>query len=352
MSSYSDGEARIENLNSFVSLAINFESYSDRGLQGFVALLDNAVANNQDFEREKKVNDDSNSVKIMSFHGSKGLQFPVCIIADVGGEFNLMDLKERIVLSDRLGFGMKYVDDDNVLNTTVARSAVELDLRKKLIAEEIRLFYVAMTRAKERLMFSISTENVAKKIEIAAINLGLDAVNTGKIPPEAILSATSSMSWILMMLLLQKDGKKLGNIANVNNIGFNGDGRFKLVVAENVYDDSTPVCDVVKCKSSSDTADLIDNDLLQQIKDRFDFKYPFAGESTIPSKIAVTELLDKSKAGFSFTNRPQFMSKFGLTPAERGTATHEFMQYADYSNAEKDVKNIVAVLKQIGAIDD
>ncbi|MBO5912913.1 MAG: PD-(D/E)XK nuclease family protein, partial [Clostridia bacterium] len=261
---------------------------------------------------------------------SKGLQFPVCIVAGCGNGFNKTDLNKQIITNGKYGIGMSFVDG-GVKYNTVAKNVLKSAYVSKMISEEIRLLYVAMTRAEERLMLSISCNDFENDVKNAIASLGLSAYDTNKIPAEIVLSAGGYKSMLLCSLLMQKDGDKLCEAAGMPILGFKNEGAFKLSVAQPNINVSNKACDDTPIVSHNFNPDII-----IKLRERFEYEYPYKEACNTPSKMAVTRLVHGDSQQFAFNSRPRFMSKAGLTPAERGTALHKFMQFADFNLAEKD----------------
>jgi hypothetical protein len=183
-----------------------------------------------------------------------------------------------------------------------------------------------MTRAEERLMLSITSQKCKDDVVSAASSLGLSAVNTGLVPAEAVINAQGFKSMLLSALLLQNDGDKLGQIADIDPIGFNGNAKFNFHYTEShSFED-----DFEEITEDSKQSYICDAETKLKLDERFNFEYPFINDTKIPSKMAVTSLVHGEKTAFAFKSRPRFMSKSGLTPAERGTAMHKVMQYFDF----------------------
>lgn len=344
MSSAVDGAQKKNNLSSLQVMASDFDSYSDTGLSGFLRYYDRAEEEGS--TGEKAAPSDIDAVRIMSFHGSKGLQFPVCIIAGCGNGFNLTDLKDSLIVNAKYGIGMSFIHQRTKFDT-IARKALRASQLNKTIAEEIRLFYVAMTRAEERLVLSLTTKKYEKDVKNAAVSLGMSASDTGLVPADAVLSATGLSPMILSAALLQKSGDAIANSVGIESIGFNGIGNFKYILNK-VCDSEDTVSFVTEAVNKG----TVDPELLKLAEERFSFRYPFEEEGAIPSKIAVTKLVHGSEREYSFRARPGFMSKAGLTPAERGTALHKFMQFSDYLKAEADPVAEVERLKEFEFISE
>ncbi len=327
------------NLLRLVAIANKLDGTENNGIIGFLAEFDRM--NKVKSSSGQAVGSDINAVKIMSFHGSKGLQYPICFIADCGGLFNKTDVTRQIILNDKYGIGLKFIDDDDVKAPSLAREALSVLQQKKLISEEIRLLYVALTRAEEKLYISITLPDVAKKIVSSSFGLGFLALQSGKASSTSVISANGYYEWLFMTALLQSSGDVISDFANLSPLGYGGDSKFdclfsKTIDIENSQHQSNDVIVEKKLIDEKEISLLVD-----EISERFNYKYSHSNLSDIPSKMAVTSLVHGDNNAFSFTARPRFMSKAGLTPAERGTAAHKFMQYASFDNAEEDIESEV-----------
>ncbi len=332
MSAKENGYEIKQNLITLKAIADEYEKLSSGGLTGFIAHFDRLASDGKPMDKALK--NGKNAVKIMSFHSSKGLQFPICIVAGLGNNFNKTDLNDKLIISKSAGIGMNIVCD-KIKHETASRKAMRIVQSKKLISEELRLLYVAMTRAEERLVLSITSTDCRKDIESAAAGLGLSAESTGLVPNEAVLNSQSFKPMVLSAALLQKSGNNLGEIADISPIGFNGGGDFKLTFRENFASEEAVSSETeVLIKNSSS-----DPELIKLFNERFSFNYIFENDTVTPSKMAVTSLVHGDKSAFRFKSRPRFMSKSGLTPAERGTAMHKVMQYIDFTKAETDLQS-------------
>lgn len=353
-----NGDEKVTNLSILKSMASDYESQFDGGLPGFIKYFDRCEA--EGVKSEKSSPKSVDAVRIMSFHGSKGLQFPVCIIGNIGKAFNKDDLKNSIITSGEFGIGVNYVTD-SVKHDTVARRAIRAHNEFKLFSEELRLFYVAMTRAEERLIISVSSRNIANEITKAVGALGLNAATTGKVPAESIVSAESLKKPFLCAALLQKNGNNLRSIAGLEPTVSDGCAEFKTTFIDtsvdgfvNVDDDTMPEASVTADDNSNSSVDdkTVYVDVKEFLDKRLNEAYPHQDECLIPSKMAVTKLVHGDSKEFSFKSRPRFMSKAGLTPAERGTALHKFMQFADYSRAEQNIEDEITRLAEFEFISE
>ena len=321
------------NLQTLVTMASAFDSANNGGLAGFISFFERAYAEKKT-GNERSVRSCSNAVNIMSFHRSKGLQFPICIVAGCGNGFNKMDINASYITDGNHGIAIKYVENGAEI-CPCAKKALSYSQTKKLIAEEIRLFYVAATRAEERLAVSITSNNIEKDVQDAAGDI-FD-IGDGKlaVSSNAIISAKGMKKMLLSAALLQKGNTKLLNVGKLDSLDVDGVGEYGLSCYK-MKDISTDVSGEVKVINDRPTIDIETVNLLNE---RFNYVYPYREECDIPSKMAVTKLVHGDSEEFIFTRRPRFMSKSGLTPAERGTALHKFMQFADYEKAEVSVED-------------
>lgn len=341
-----NGEEKVTNLCILKSMAADYESQSDGGLQGFVNYFDRCADEGQLGEKTPQTAVDA--VRIMSFHGSKGLQFPICIIADIGKRLNKTDLNAPVITSGDYGIGVNYVSD-SVKHDTVARRAIRDEQEFKLFSEELRLFYVAMTRAEERLIISLTSKNISGDICNSVASLGLFAEKSGKVPPQSVVTAESLKRPFLCAALLQNSGNKLREIAGLEPLPADGNAEFKTIFSP-VAGDSLHRSNTVSDRVLTDFTP--NSEVTEFLNKRLNEVYPYQDECLIPSKLAVTKLVHGDGNEFSFKSRPRYMSKAGLTPAERGTALHKFMQFSDFSKAECNIEDEITRLAEYEFISD
>ncbi len=154
----------------------------------------------------------ANVVKVMSIHRSKGLEFPICFLANCSRKFN-KDFGD-ILLNPDLGVGIKLLDRQHLRKyTTFQREAVKLDLERKGVSEELRVLYVAMTRARERLIMLTSLKNP----EATLPKLSLQILNAPQISPYVVGSANSFSDWLLLCALRHPSGQKLRELAGMSS---------------------------------------------------------------------------------------------------------------------------------------
>ncbi len=334
------------NLQTLVTMASSFDSANNGGLSGFIKFFDHAYAEKKT-GNERSVKTCSNAVNIMSFHRSKGLQFPICIVAGCGNGFNKMDINSQYITDGKYGIAIKYVENGSEI-CSYAKKALSHSQTKKLVAEEIRLLYVAATRAEERLALTITSNNIEKDVQSAAGDIFESDDGSLSVSSDAIISAKGIKKMLLSAALLQKCNTKLLNVGNLDSLVANGVGEYRLSCYK-MKDISRETSGEIKVFNVDQT---VDSETLDLLNEKFDFVYPYVDECDIPSKMAVTKLVHGDSEEFVFTRRPRFMSKSGLTPAERGTALHKFMQFADYEKAENSVEDEIKRLYEFEFISE
>lgn len=192
------GKQRQANLYALVDRANRYEQTSFRGLFQFVRFIEKMQEKDKDLA-EPVILSEENAVRVMTIHASKGLEFPVVFILDMTKEFNLGDLNERYIFDDRLGVGIRYLDQsDRMLYETLPFLAIKQAKLKKLLSEEMRKLYVALTRAEQKLYLIGSYNN-----QEAAFKewLKIADVQTKVLPSENRLQGKSSlMNWVGMSI--------------------------------------------------------------------------------------------------------------------------------------------------------
>ncbi|MCD7733692.1 MAG: helicase-exonuclease AddAB subunit AddA [Clostridiales bacterium] len=273
-----------------------------------------------------------NGVRIMSIHRSKGLEFPVVILAGLNRTINRTDERAPVLFHPKLGVGPKGVDPElRIEYPTLARKAVQLKLEEETKAEELRLLYVAMTRAREKLIMTCSMTNAWKE-------LGNLLPEAGPHPdPQALQEKDSVAKWLLLPVLARTDAQALRLGGSVSNPISASDWGIRLVPAEPPLTHSGR--QAASPATEETAAETLDLSLL-------DWRYPWTPLSELPSKVTATQLkgrpLDEEVAqetrqppAVPDFPRPRFRQETaGLTPAQRGTVLHTVMELVRLDRAD------------------
>jgi len=304
------GSHRQRNLISFFELARRYETFGNRGLFKFVAYV-NKLIDEEVSVFGSSAPAENNCVRIMSMHKSKGLEFPVVIISDLSKMF-FNELSKSSVLVDKdYGIGLSRYDEvRHVEYKTLQSYAIELNKKKSSYAEELRLLYVAMTRAKEKLiMTSVVSENLIQKLDSYR---SFDTIDSF-----AMLSCNKMIDWLL--------------ISSMEN-----DSIRTLPIKE-----FSPV--KRKSGGTKPVDSAVDEEAYDEIVRKLSYKYVHKTSTVIPAKLTATQLKgryvdDEASENTSINqksiifDRPKFVtSSSNLTSAEKGTALHLAMQFIDFN---------------------
>lgn len=317
-----DGEERRRNLLLMHEYAKRFKQSGFYGLRRFVRWL----LKLEERSDEPGKGETGNAVQIMTVHKSKGLEFPVVFLCDTARRFNKNDFRSPVLVHPELGLAPRYTDIENRLEyPTVAFNAVKLRSESELLSEEMRLLYVALTRAKEHLFITAALKNPEKKLSKLMNSSSFPA------PPEELCRAGSLSDWLICACLAD------------------GGEHIRLTVA-------SPERMSAERELQERLAAQPDPEITERIRQNLDFAYPHAAAELLPSKLTATELKDDADAEaqslaptFSGTFRlPERKSSSALSPTEVGTATHLVLQYMDYS-AASERKTVEAEIKRLVA---
>ena len=341
------GGERKENLIALSRHAQAFESGGYRGLFAFVTQLRRLLESDQ--APVTKAAAAVNGVQLMSIHKSKGLEFPIVILADLDHAFSRQDFDTAVLVHPSLGLGPRRVDlERKIRYPTLARLALEEKLRRENLAEEQRVLYVAMTRPKEKLILVDSMYFAEKRLQRLA------AVAACPVPPESVAAGRTFGEWLLLALLCRPEASPLRALAEADTAAqWEGEDCPWQVFIHDGDDYREAPARRSGGETGGGESSAFDPALLE-------FVYPYARETGLPAKVTATQLkgrlLDEEIAEHAVRTpylRPLTQPKFrqedrGLTAAERGTATHLVLQYLDFSG--RDVAGQIASLVERGLL--
>ncbi len=304
------GVLRQANLRMLVDRAAAYEATAFRGLSRFLKFISKIKELNTDLSVAKTLGENENVVRIMTIHKSKGLEFPVVFIAELGKHFNRRDESIELLLKHRqLGIGpYRTLQNEPLRVPTLARQVISQKNSEEQKAEELRVLYVAMTRAREKLILVGTKKGKAEKYEKYE-RYG----NVDKVPAFVSLSANSFLDWIILALSKETDCIQVTNI-----------DASSIEVAPELAEDVEEV--------------PVDMSKLER-------KVSTLTQKSIPSKMSVTELKERVQYDEGLTRnliddtadeeiiyrRPDFERSKKLTGAEYGTLMHRVMQRLDLS---------------------
>lgn len=339
-----DGERRRLNIELLCDYAERYEAAGNLGLSGFIRFIDKLAKNDGDLATAARPSENANIVRIMTVHQSKGLEFPVCILADMQHEFNEREYNDSVLISSNSGLGMKRRTEDEIsLYDTASRRAAVITCESMGRSEEMRVLYVAMTRAKENLVMVTSVKHPEKKLA----SLAVECCAGYKLDPFAVLNMRSFSDLVLTALLRHPGAQVLRDISGVDVQPLNSlrdKFNLRIVIAKDAGE--------WYFKTNWDLPPA-DPTYYDEICNRLDYVNPRAVLSCVPVKRAASDGTERGiNREYFASSRPAFMSAKGLTPAQRGTATHKFMQFSDYRAAAQDIEKELARLVDGGFLSE
>ena len=326
---------RKANLMLLYEYARRYEETTFKGLYGFLNYLNDVQNGKDDFERAKVISENSDVVKIMSVHKSKGLEFPVCILANTGGLFNKSDYQgSPVINSEGIYFDLKYNDEIGIEKTPFKKIFAE-KLKSDMLSEEARILYVALTRAIEKLIIVGNVDNIERFLKKNAdTSAGVD-----------FSEANSILKW-LTPVLLNTDGSNKTNINfEIDLVSVDKFDKLREIIkiSKNSGDDKNNISDDEASESDSEEK----TKQFAKLAEMYDFEYKKDFLSKIPTKVLVTkmrpgiltETQDEYTAAvlkeIDMAPLPRFLEEIAENiPALSGIATHLFMQFADFEFAE------------------
>ncbi len=330
------------NLMLFLDYAAVYERSGYIGFSGFIRFIDRLSGEKQDLSGALNSSQNADVVKIMTIHKSKGLEFPVCILANCAGKFNRSDEKESLVLNRDMGVGIIRRDAETYDQyDTLCHKAVKLSVHHDTLSEELRVLYVAMTRAREKLIMVFGDNNPTGTVKSCALDIN---EKSRRINPFAVRRAKGFGQWLLTALLRHKDMKSLREQAGLDEGCVLPCVSSLKIVTDNAVS--------MQQQQRENTADAeSDKEFLQLVRERAEFRYKYEALSGVLSKRAASEV-DKGYIDRDYfaSSAPAFLSDGGLTGAQRGIATHTFVQFADYSRARDDLEGEIELLTKRGVL--
>ena len=332
-----NGKLRQANLKMLFERAKQYESATFKGVFNFINFIDKLKLRNNDLGAAKIIGENENVIRIMSIHKSKGLEFPVVFLSSTGKNFNLKDLREKILIHQEIGFGPNYENSElKIEYPTLAKEAIKMVSKRESISEEMRVLYVALTRAKEKLIITGIEKDLQKSIKSKEKELQIyESEDNSKINPKILESYKSYLDWIELVYL--KNKIKNSDIFEFNVVS-------KTEILNQTVESETERKDVLKDIANK----KVSKENMEKIKNILEWEYKYKDSTEMPSELSVSKIKELSKdteekIGITL-KKPNFLiEKTELTPAEKGTIMHLCLQKLNYKeeyNLEK-LKNMV-----------
>ena len=285
-----NGEIRQANLKTLFEKAKQYETASFKGLFNFIQFIEKLKKQNGDLSSAKLIGENANVVRIMSIHKSKGLEFPVVFLCNAHKKFNLRDLNETILMHQDLGIGPILIDTKRrVKYPTTIKQAIALKVKQETLSEEERILYVALTRAKEKLIITGRSRDIQKSLKEKQENLATYILeDSGKLDSKLIKNGRTYLDWIEYVYLLNSGkkitlkGKELGLDDIIELKTFAKKDLIKeLQVQEKVQDEEIEKIIEKEAKKQEN---------IEQIQKMLDWKYLNEVDTKLPTKTSVSKL--------------------------------------------------------------
>lgn len=329
-----NGEQRYQNILALISFAQKFDSGVNIGLTSFIRYIDKIIDNDKGIDSKSIVSGKDDAVTIMTVHHSKGLEFPICILAGAARSYNTGELTENLLINTVYGFGLKVHNEERMYNIqSIPYSVIKSKSANELMSENLRVLYVAMTRAKEQFITFVSCQNIERKMQTLYSKL-ID----GEITPYAVKSCKSDADIILLCSLFHQNAGQLRELAGCRLFANPADFDMSIDIDKSESFEE----DEIKLEKAE-----YQESTLEEIADKLSYKYDYLPLSNVTSKMTASSL-DDSDTNFEYitSSKPAFMNKAEMTPAMRGTAMHTFMQFCNYNFAKDDldeeIENLVS----------
>lgn len=340
VSGMTDGETKRANLEMLIAYAENCESAGNRGLGAFIRFIDRIAEQEGDMIPASASVKSTDTVRMMTIHKSKGLEFPVCIVCGLGSPRK--HRRPDVEFNQEYGIGLRRISENTLsLNETLPRAVINAVNNMEEVAEDVRKLYVALTRAKEKLIMVATYEKAENTVGRAA----LLAEKDGTLNSHAMLCRWDYGTWITACALAHRDGEELREMLGMDRIfAPDSDKTFEIVIhtAEEISENS------VEAEKQSVQTAKPDKALVAEIEKRLSWEYEGAQLEGVPSKVTASSLHSFSADRAIAASKPAFLDEKGISATHRGTVLHRFMEKADCKAAAEDVKAEIKRLSENG----
>lgn len=338
-----NGALRQANLRMLFERAKQYETASFKGLFNFIHFIDKVKTSSKDMSTAKIIGENENVVRIMSIHKSKGLEFPVVFLCGTGKRFNLQDLNNPVLMDQELGLGPTFIDEQRRIEyNTLAKEALRRKLKVDVSSEELRVLYVAMTRAKEKLFITGVEKDLSKSMNEKEELLSMYEA-TDKIEQSIVKKYISYLDWLELVYLFHQKSEQI------------------MEFYEHSYKEGNKK---EEKKEKENCIETITNKAKQmggnkEIKQTLEWQYNHKIAQTLPTKTSVTKIkemkLDTTLAVSQNEETinvekemkvPKFMQEEKITNAKKGTLVHLCVQKLDETQ-EYDKEKIEQVVEEL-----
>ncbi|QSX06343.1 helicase-exonuclease AddAB subunit AddA [Sedimentibacter sp. zth1] len=343
-----NGKVRQANLRLLTDKAFEYENTSMTGLYNFLKYIEKLKLYNSDESTAKILGENDNVVRLMTIHKSKGLEFQVVILCGLNKKFNMMDVSKSILKHKTYGIAPKYVNPElRIYKETLPRIALKDVTKLETLSEEMRVLYVALTRAVDKLILCGTVKSAEGRVK--KWRKGTTHYN--------LYTSQSYLDWICSSIYKHKDGYELRKLCNDDNS-----------IVKNDIHNASFLINILTLKDINYSANQAENKREERIEEikhfteevhsietdeinrRLSFEYSYKKSINIPTKLSVTDIKNLDKKDVNVENIKYNIPKLvdiplfkenniNFTQAEIGTITHYVMQHLDL-NQQLDIQNI------------
>ena len=334
-----NGKLRQANLKMLFERAKQYESASFKGLFNFINFIDKLKLSSGDLGSAKIIGENEDVIRIMSIHKSKGLEFPVVFLSSTGKKFNMQDLNKKVLLHQDIGLGPTYTNYEKKIEyPTLAKEAIKIVTKREVLAEEMRVLYVALTRAKEKLVITGIEKDVNDSIDSKQKELEIYKDNIeNKMNPNLVGKYKSYIDWIELVYLKNKDKDIM---------------KFHIIKKKDILKENTEEKEENKDIIKEIQNRAVSKENINKIKQELEWKYKFEESVELPSELSVSKIkelknnvqLQNQEVSFA---KPNFLiEKTELTGAQKGTIMHLCLQRLKHKE-EYDLEKLKRMVKSL-----
>lgn len=322
-----DGDIRSQNLHAFYQIVADFEVASKRDLNQFLAYLDTVEPEGLRYTGDGGT---SGAVTIMSIHTSKGLEFPVVFLSALSRKFNLESARDRILCHKDLGLGMSCADSNlRVRYPSIARRAISRRIVADSISEEMRVLYVAMTRARDRLIMTYAANKLQTDLQNLAMRLDMYDSRLQNV------YVTCAGDWVLQSAMRRTEAGEIFSLGGFTECASVSDEPWKICVHEGKVNTYTMV-------ELSAQEREIPSAVMDSLELSHNFRYPYQQAVGAPSKLTATQLKGRQKDTEASQQAPEnrlYLRNFRkasfagheMNGQTYGNAVHKVMQHIRFA---------------------
>lgn len=331
------GDKRMANVEMLLQKAKVYEEGAYNGLFNFVRYIELMKKYKVEQGEANAAGENDNSVKLMTIHKSKGLEYPVVFVAGMGKRMNMADTTKDMIIHHELGIGLNRIDTDKRLKyKTIIKETIAHNIRLENLAEELRVLYVAMTRAREKLILTGVGRITKKRDQYDSLSIR----NRIELDVMTISEAVSYMDWIMMSMAHEYGAKHV---------------EFKRILPKDIVYERVKAAKGAKSAREAlvkwDSDKVYNGDIRKQLEDIFAYEYLYEEECKIRSKMTISDIKHmfmRMTADDDFPSKEVHFGESGEAGptggALRGTAYHRVLELYDYDTMPADEHEVIAMM--------